>query len=58
MVGGRIVINDELRLLIYMAASRALAAFTFSHFMCRLDMLQVIQNLKLSLNDIITFLDF
>ena len=31
VVGGRFVIDDELRLLIYMAASRALAALTFSH---------------------------
>ena len=31
MVGGRFVTDDELRLLIYMAESRALAALTFSH---------------------------
>ena len=39
MVGGRFVTDDELRLLIYMAASRALAALTFSHIICRLDIL-------------------
>ena len=55
MVGGRFVIEDELRLLIYMEASRALAALTFSHIICRLHTLQVIESLKPSLNDKITF---
>ena len=31
MVGGRFVTDDDLRLLIYMAASRVLTALTFSH---------------------------
>ena len=31
IVGGRFVIDDELRLLIYMATSRALASLTFLH---------------------------
>ena len=50
MVGGRFVI-DELRLLIYTAASRAIVALTFSHIYCRLHILQVIQSLKPNLND-------
>ena len=46
MVGGKFVIDDELKLLIYMAASRALAALTFSHIIC---------SLKQTLNDKVTF---
>ena len=45
MVEGRFV-TDELRLLIYMASSRALSPLTFSHIW---DMLLVIQKLKPSL---------
>ena len=46
MVKGRFAINDELRLLIYITASKSLSARTFSHLTCGLDMLQVIQNLE------------
>ena len=46
MVGGRFAIDDELRLLIYMASNMALAALTFSHIICRLHMLHVIQSLN------------
>ena len=46
MVGGTFAIDDELRLLILMASNRALAALAFSHIICRLDMLHVIQSLN------------
>ena len=47
MVKGRFSINDELRLLIYITASTSLSALTFSHPICRLE---VIQNLEPSLS--------